>query len=342
MSEASFFLAVRNLIARNDLPAALNILRDLLQSTPHLNEILQQSGRLEYIQQKMRIGSVSHADASLEQNQIRMGVLELLNDIEQQGTPPTALQELLATIEKESARPNLRNEVEHAISIVNSKNVLINSTITAGRDVLIGDQNIQTESRTSRGLRLFLFLFVPLLVFTLAYLWYRSQPVTLTATIQYQAPNPELAFEKGTITLHQGGKTEIKSIENEIIFPNIQRGETVSVHFVADGFVPMDTTFIPEKNQNIILSIQHDDSRAFLSGFIYDERTGRPIEGVKISIPCCNTRTDAFGKFEFNIPPLFQRREQSLKIDKEGYETKNMPSSIQKGEPAKINLRKLH
>ncbi|MBI5914177.1 MAG: tetratricopeptide repeat protein, partial [Bacteroidetes bacterium] len=60
----------------------------------------------------------------LTQNQIRAGLLDLLREIEQQ-----------------DLRPEIKAEVENAVSIVNSKNVVAGSNISAGGSVVIGDKN---------------------------------------------------------------------------------------------------------------------------------------------------------------------------------------------------------
>lgn len=145
MDQPTTLSDIRQLIARDELPAAISIMRSLLGNTPKLNEILQQSARLENIRQQIRQGTIFDTDARLEQNRIRFGVLELLSNIEQQGLPPSALGDLLTAVEQESARPELREELQRAISVVNSKNVLIGSNISAGGDIHIGDtitQNI--------------------------------------------------------------------------------------------------------------------------------------------------------------------------------------------------------
>ncbi|MBL7782697.1 MAG: hypothetical protein JNM22_15825 [Saprospiraceae bacterium] len=140
MSSKDFFASIRELLARNNVAEALVQMRIFLEKTPHLNDILQQSGRLENIRQQSNLGLVSLEEATLEQNRIRYGVLELLADIERQGAPPKALQDLLSGVEQESARPEVQQEVQQAISITHSKNVVVNSSISA-QNVHIGDIN---------------------------------------------------------------------------------------------------------------------------------------------------------------------------------------------------------
>jgi Effector-associated domain 11 len=131
MTLPEYIKSVREKIARNDLSGALRQLRALLDNAQQLDEVLLQSARFHAIRQQIRLGTVSHAEANLTQNQIRVGLLELVSEIEQ-------------SVGATSSRPDtaaLRAEVEHAVSIVNSKNVVVGSTITAGGDVQIGDKN---------------------------------------------------------------------------------------------------------------------------------------------------------------------------------------------------------
>lgn len=83
-----FVQSIRDLIAKDNLPAALDKMRLLLENSPHLNEILLQSGRFQSIRKEIRLGLVSHSDATLTQNRIRFGLLDLLSEIEQDGVKP--------------------------------------------------------------------------------------------------------------------------------------------------------------------------------------------------------------------------------------------------------------
>ncbi len=123
---------IRTLIAQDELIEALTQLRTFLENSPKLDEAILQSARFEDIRRQIRLGVVNHAEANLTQNQIRAGLLDLLREIEDR-------------IAETSARPDapaLREEMEHAVSVVNSKNVVIGSTITAGGNVYIGDKTV--------------------------------------------------------------------------------------------------------------------------------------------------------------------------------------------------------
>lgn len=149
MTTTHFIQHIRQLIADNQLHAALGNMRLFAAKTPLLNDVLQQSGRLAHIRQQNNLGLVTFDEATLEQNRIRYGLLELLNDLERNGTPHQPFDELLAAVEQESARPDVQEEVANAINIVNSKNVVAGSSVSAGGNVHIGDVVYQTAPAPS-------------------------------------------------------------------------------------------------------------------------------------------------------------------------------------------------
>ncbi|MBI5916574.1 MAG: hypothetical protein HY842_14450, partial [Bacteroidetes bacterium] len=56
----AFFARIRELIARDELPEALQQLRNLLDHSPKLEEAILQSGRFQNIRKQIRLGLVSH------------------------------------------------------------------------------------------------------------------------------------------------------------------------------------------------------------------------------------------------------------------------------------------
>lgn len=122
---------IRQLIANDDLPPALSKLQTLLENSPKLDEVIHQSGRFADIRKQIRLGTVSHENATLTRNQISIGILDLLDELKSQ-----------------QEQPEIQEEINQAVlSIENSKNVVANSNITAGGDVHIGDQ-VSNTSKT--------------------------------------------------------------------------------------------------------------------------------------------------------------------------------------------------
>lgn len=314
MTNAAFIKQVRNYIANNDLNNALSLLRSILEHSSKLDEAIHHSARFHAIRQQIRLGVVSHAEATLTENQIREALLDLLREIEE-NTKENSIH---------PSSPALRAELENAISIVNSKNVVIGSNISAGGNVTIGDQTIHTESKTSQRLRLLLYVFVPILAITGAFFWYQYEkmqtPLALTVTVDNRTPNPELPFEGGTLSLQYGDKTDTQSIQTEANFKGIPanfRGEELALHFEANGFVPIDTSF--ELSSSLLtLPIRRDNSLGRVFGTVKDGN-GNPLVGVIIRVQDLSTSSGDDGTFELSIPFAKQRKQQRVTAFLKGY-----------------------
>ena len=245
----------------------------------------------------------------------------------------------------------VRNEVKKATekavtNYLNVKNAVISSTITAGGNVVIGDRTINTESATSRRLRLFLYLFVPLLAIAAAILWYHyeqmQQPLSLKVRVENRTPNPELPEPVSTLSLAYGPKTETKErITTDALFEGIPpnfRGQNVRIRFSAGGFFPLDTTLLLGGDA-VVLGVRRNEDRAKLRGFISDEQ-GKPLDEVDVSISCCRTLTDPLGSFVLAIPFEHQRLEQRLLVFKKGYRQRDLTVPVIPGEPVRLILEK--
>ena len=306
MPTKEYFTSIRNLIARDDLVAAIRQLRQLLEHSPSLDEVIHQSGRFHDIRRQIRLGTISNADANLTQNQIRTGLLELLREIEEQDTH----------------NAHIHKEIEHSISVLHSKNVVTGS-VTAGGDVVIGDHTTITESTTSQRLKLFLYVFVPLLAIGGVYWWYRyqqmQQPLSLKVQIENRTPSAELPEPVGTLQLSYGDVIEPpkNNIQEHTLFDGIPAGAArhpFRLQYRANGFVPKDTSFLYVKNTIVVLPVRRNDDLAMLTGKISDD-DGKALSGVRVSIAgCCTDMTDASGNFVLVIPFAHQREKQRIDL----------------------------
>lgn len=225
------------------------------------------------------------------------------------------------------------------------KNIVSSSTITAGGNVSIGDQ-IQhvTESKTSRNIRLFLLVFVPLLAITTAVLYYRYQqmqkPLLLTVMLDNRTPNPEL--DKGfggQMMLSYGAKADTQSIVNETTFKGIPanyRKETVRLKFAAKGFQTVDTIFTLNK-ESLTLPIRRDRTYARLAGQVTDE-AGNPVADAKVSTQNITGETDDQGQFSLDIPFEKQRKQQRLTVSKAGFNPWDRTEPVFPNEIIRIQL----
>jgi len=130
------FKHLRSLIAKDDLTSALQYLHELLKQTPQLNEAIHHSGRFENITKQIRLGVVNSEDATLTINQIRVGLLDFISEIESQ-----------------QENPIIKKEWDNAISIIDSKNVFGN--IDEVGNVYIGNNFISLKAILTETIPIF-------------------------------------------------------------------------------------------------------------------------------------------------------------------------------------------
>lgn len=122
MSNAPQFIAhIRDLIAKDKIDTAFKELLPQLKGSEYLNKINLLFARHHSIIEKIHLGTVDDATASIEQNKIRSGLLGMLDLIE----------------EEYSTKPEVKAEVEQ----YTRKNVVNQSSIHAGQNAIIGDGN---------------------------------------------------------------------------------------------------------------------------------------------------------------------------------------------------------
>lgn len=181
------------------------------------------------------------------------------------------------------------------------------------------------ESRRSYYLRLFMFIFVPVLAVSIAYLLYQyrvlQQPLVFTVTITNQTPNPYLPMEKATVTLEYGDERKTRVVEKEAIFKGIPanfREKPVRVLFQSEGFIPIDKSFNLTKN-HIDLPVKRNENFAKIVGIVKEQGSGSRLGDVKVSAGDAVATTDGEGKFTLSIPFSMQRKQQRVRAYKEGY-----------------------
>ena len=330
MTSNAYFQKIRDLVAKDNLDGAIQLLRKLLKNTPRLDEAILQSTRWNDIKKQIRSGLIDHESAQITKNQIRAGILELVSDME-----------------AEAKEATINEEVEQYIHSISGKNIVQGSNIQAGGSIHIGDQNI-TESKTSRNIRLFLFVLVPLLAISVAVLYfqYRSaqHPLRLDVVLDNQTPNQHLPFENGRIILIKDTPIDTQYTTSEATFKSIPanlRNQTVTLRFEAKGFETIAKSFTLDK-PSVTLPIRRDDTYQKLSGTVVDEE-GLPIENAEVLLEdlSLSTTTSAQGTFSFSIPTTQQRLKHRLKVIKEGYELKDREEPVNKDRSARILLIKV-
>ncbi|AEE50142.1 hypothetical protein [Haliscomenobacter hydrossis] len=159
MTDPVFFAEIRKLIATDSLESVMAKLREALKDSSYFNEVLQQSGRFQHIRREIRLGLTSHSDATLTQNQIRFGLLDLLSEIETQGktTLPRELTQNLLTQEAtwtEFLREEFRGVLN--ISVGRSSTQIISEYGWLIAEIL--RKLLTTQSDNSQPLRTFSYM----------------------------------------------------------------------------------------------------------------------------------------------------------------------------------------
>ena len=323
-----FIAHIRALIAKDDFKTAIQQLSDLLKDSPHLDEAVQQSARYNNVLKQIRLGLVDFASSNIAQNQIRHSVLELLREIEEQ----------------EQTKPSIKAEVERYV-VKYEKNVVKNSTITAGGNVTIGDTIHHTESDTSRRVRLFLFVFVPILAIALGIGYYQYQrlkePLTLTVFVTDATPNPNIPFEKAKVTLTYGGKPETQIVKKEATFKEIPprfRDNRVDIKCEADGFVSVQSVFILSEN-TVTIPLSRDNSLGTIFGHIKDEK-GNRVADAQVSVQDISVSSNGSGYYTLPIPFDKQLKSQRVKAFKQGFKDWDFETPVIQSVPVDIILKK--
>jgi Effector-associated domain 11 len=324
----SFTTHILDLIAKDDFKTAIQQLSALLKDSPRLDEAVQQSARYNNVMQQIRLGLVDFQAANIAQNQIRYATLELLREIEEQ----------------EQTQPSIKAEVEQ-YAVKYEKNIVKNSSITAGGNVTIGDTTVQTESKTSRHLRLFLYAFVPILAIGFAFLYNRNQklsePLNLTVKVTDATHNPNIPFEKAKITLMYGDKEESQTVEKEATFKGIPpnfRDAQVQIKCEADGFLSIQKVFVLSEN-TMTIPLSRDNSLATIFGHVKDEN-GYGLADVQLTVQDITVLSSASGFYTLPIPFTKQLKMQRLRAFKQGFKNWDFEMPVLSGTPADIILKK--
>jgi len=89
MQDQHIYAQIRAKIGQGKLQPALQDLKQLLENSPKLDEVIHQSGRFKDIQKQIHMGTVSQENATLTKNQISSGLLALLREMETGESEPT-------------------------------------------------------------------------------------------------------------------------------------------------------------------------------------------------------------------------------------------------------------
>jgi predicted HTH transcriptional regulator len=89
MERTKYFLdKINDLISKDELTSAIQLLHDLLKDSPILEEAIMQSVRYTDVTKQIRLGIVDYEQANVTKNQIRYALLDLLREIDSRQSLP--------------------------------------------------------------------------------------------------------------------------------------------------------------------------------------------------------------------------------------------------------------
>jgi hypothetical protein len=308
--QPGYFQQIRKLVSEDRLSEALLLLRQLLNKSKELDIAILQTGRFAALETQIMSGTISKESSTLERNKLRSNLLSLVNQLEKRQSSDSSLKKAITATEA-----------------AYQKNVLNNSSITAGGDVRIGDVHNQ-ESQSSKWLKIFTYILIPFLAMGGAYLailyFQNSQPINLKVRIENLTPSQYLPDPKGTIKLTFGACANTVVLDNEkgeVLFEGQPRScfdEPLRLQYAALGFYPIDT-LITWEDRAIDLPVKRNNDLALISGTVTDD-SGAPVSSTEVSIQnCCFTVTGSKGYYELKVPFANQRSNQELIFNHETY-----------------------
>ena len=124
LSIKSFVEIIGDLIGKDELAKAIQLLYALLKDSPQLDEAILQSARYNDVIKQIRLGMVDFEQANITKNQIRYALLDLVREIEAQ-----------------EKKQEINTEIELFLSkqpIIQGKNIITGS-IQSEKEIRIGD-----------------------------------------------------------------------------------------------------------------------------------------------------------------------------------------------------------
>ena len=148
MSGNDYLHQIGELVGKDELPHAIELLQRLLQNSSKLDEVILHSARLNDLSQQIRKGTIDYDHANITKNQIRLAILQIVAEIEESiSTSPY--------IEHEVSLYTKKWQAEHSLGHTGAgDNVRGDKTVYSGRDNITAGGNVtikNIENRKAEG-----------------------------------------------------------------------------------------------------------------------------------------------------------------------------------------------
>jgi hypothetical protein len=134
MNIKQFLNKVGDLIGEDKILQAVNELRQFLEHSDKIDELLVQSARYTDIMQRIRKGTIQHEDAEVTKNQIRYAVVDIMREVEMMVAQDELLKEANQTLHK--IYSNDIDSTSNKIGVLNHGKMKIKSKHLAFGDII--------------------------------------------------------------------------------------------------------------------------------------------------------------------------------------------------------------
>ena len=81
MAATDYLTTIRQAIRKDEIDTALQLLRELLDGSEQLNEVIAQSGRYAAVKKEIRHGTIGQDAAAVEKQKLRLAILDFITEM---------------------------------------------------------------------------------------------------------------------------------------------------------------------------------------------------------------------------------------------------------------------
>ncbi|HMQ59475.1 MAG TPA: hypothetical protein PKE06_02350 [Flavilitoribacter sp.] len=254
---------IRNLLARDELEAALEQLGSRLQGARKSNEALQFTGRFHRLREEIRLGLISHQEATLTRNQIRFGILEFLQEVENPEAAhlPVYLADEVVTDQTRWLQSLQREILKQGVPVSNHPAEIIQHFGWLIEAFLLKMQTAEGQQKT---LRAFSYM-TETWQCSLRYLCY----IQLSQLLNAEQPKFHPAIKDFITMQNNQGTAENKGIQDEEL-----NFDYLNLLLVCTDLLPEESSFVPQI-AGLVKELTDTAGELFETAFFLDQQRRR-------------------------------------------------------------------
>lgn len=138
--ESKVLTDITDLIANNQLKAAIQLLRQLLDGNALLDEVILQSARYTELKRQIRMGTIEYEKADVSKNKIRLALLEMIDELQDKAEQDKQVKLALDSVGSELNVSQLKAKDDVSIKAVQEKSKADITDLDSGGKIKIDIQ----------------------------------------------------------------------------------------------------------------------------------------------------------------------------------------------------------